>query len=193
MLYYIKKLRSDIMSIILENIDNDLLCEAEKVLECMGLDVSTAIKMLFKKIVNEKDISFLLTKVSMQTKTQVSSTEKSTLKMTKNKAIYLFNSKGYKLGRNITFASKNKTAYNYWANPDVSILSSDWYLILNDWNKQELHLFYIPKNSISEFEVMPRSDKKNQIDLQIMYDDSSFTDTRSKLSFRKYLKETINY
>lgn len=181
------------MSIILENIDNDLLCEAEKVLECMGVDVSTAIKMLFKKIVNEKDISFLLTKVSMQTKTQVSSTEKSTLKMTKNKAIYLFNSKGYKLGRNITFASKNKTAYNYWANPDVSILSSDWYLILNDWNKQELHLFYIPKNSISEFEVMPRSDKKNQIDLQIMYDDSSFTDTRSKLSFRKYLKETINY
>lgn len=181
------------MSIHLEEIDEKTLCEAEEILDQIGLDITTAIKMMLKKITNEKGVSFMLTRFSEQSKTNDFSKETAVSKMTKNKAIYLFRSKGYELNGNVTFASKNKSANCYWANPDISVLSSDWYLILNDCYKQALHLFFIPNHSISSNKVVIRNDKKNQIDLQIMYDDHSFTDTRSKICFKHFMLASVNY
>ena len=102
--------------------------------------------------------------------------------MTKNKAIALFINNGNSFNGNITFASKNKTAYNYLANPAFEVLDSDWFLILNDWVHQEVYLFEIAAKTFRYNQLVSRADK-SQIDLQIMYEDNSFTDTRSKISF----------
>ncbi len=113
--------------------------------------------------------------------------------ITKKKAIYKLEDAGYKISKNVTFSSKNRSAYNYWANPVFDILSEDWNLILNDVGKSKFYLFQIPAGSISKKELVARSDKPNYIDLQIIYNDPTFTDGRSGLSFKKYFVGEFDY
>lgn len=108
---------------------------------------------------------------------------------------------------NCTFASKNKGSHTYWANPNVRMLFTDWYLILNDTAKRQLHLFYIPSNTfihistkykcngINELYEKNPNDKlqKRLIDLQINYNDSLFTDIRSNIEFAKYIVASKDY
>ena len=107
----------------------------------------------------------------------------------------MFEKKGYAINEDhTTYASKNKTNYTYWANPQFSLLRQNWYLILNDWPNRTLYLFLIPANSISPDELMPRKDKPDIIDLEIYYNDPTFTDSRKKLvSFLKYKVDEMNY
>lgn len=65
--------------------------------------------------------------------------------------------------------------------------------ILNDWIKGELHLFMIPAHAIDRRFMVSRVDLREKIDLQIGYNDPTFTDTRSKQSFAKYLVMSIRY
>ena len=114
--------------------------------------------------------------------------------MTKSKAVALFKQRGVNFyGSKITFASKNNPYSFYWANPKFELLNKNWYFILNDYIKNELHLFHIPANAISEDLLIPRSDKPDLIDIQIYYGDPTFTDSRSKFSFRKFHVDTISY
>lgn len=107
---------------------------------------------------------------------------------------------------NTVFASKNRSAYTYWANPNVELLNKDWYLILNDTLNCRLYLFYIPRKSIKVTNIaekyftepgekfaLCRSDKCDFIDLQIAYNDKQFTDTRSNLKFIDFYKKQLNY
>lgn len=114
-------------------------------------------------------------------------------RMRKSNAVRLLLSKGYDLYRTITFASKNTGAYNYWANPDDYYVKYDWSLILNDWMERKLYLFNIPAGSIADNVLVPRADKPDKIDLQIMYNDVTFTDNRSGFSFAKYLVGEVKY
>lgn len=111
----------------------------------------------------------------------------------KNIAVNLFKSKGFTTSRNTTFSSKNKASNCYWANPLFESLKQDWYLILNDWHKNELHLFKIPVHTLTENDLVCRADNEDKIDLQIAYNDITFTDNRSKISFAKFLVTTISY
>lgn len=178
------------MDKVFDFIDEELLNEATCILEDLGMDIETAIRMTLKKIVKEEGISFL---VSNTQKNDRSFVGESNEKMTKNKAIAIFRQNGITFSNNVTFASKNSRANNYWANPNFDVLKNEWYLILNDNVRKELRLFVIPENAINEFELVARSDKENLIDLQIMYDDYTYTDSRSKLSFSEFLVETIQY
>lgn len=186
--------------LILE-MDKNLIENAEEVLDEMGLDILSAIKVMLKRITREGNASFLFSNNSVKASVRDTATNDTVtadttsdepIKMTKNKAIALFRNNGNSLNGNITFASKNKTAYNYWANPAFEVLDSDWFLILNDWVHQEIYLFEIPAKTFRYNQLVSRADK-SQIDLQIMYEDNSFTDTRSKISFAKYLKDRISY
>lgn len=183
------------------NIDDALLEDAIKALEQWGIDIQTAVKIFITRLAKEQTLSFLLSGKS-QPQISVSREGISNFQskpyepsvkgdMTKSRALSLFRSKGVLFNRNITFASKNRTANNYWANPKYIMLKDDWYLILNNWIKRELYLFCMPANTINESELTPRNN--NLIDLQIMYNDKSFTDIRSGYSFAKYLIEQINY
>lgn len=124
---------------------------------------------------------------------QMSDLEVEKASMTKSKALALFKNAGIQFNRNTTFSSKNTGSDKYWANPNFDVLEQNWNLILNDWIKHELHLFVIPAGTFSAKDLTARGDQQNKIDIQIYYDDSTFTDSRSKLSFLPYLVKTIRY
>ena len=115
-------------------------------------------------------------------------------RMSKSEAISCFRSNGFSVYGNITFSSENDSyGRKFWANPKIDFLENDWWLILNDIDKREIHLFFIPANSLSYRDIYPRSDKPDLIDLQINYNDYSFEDSRSKVCFKKWFKKTLKY
>ena len=177
-------------------VDNQLYKSVEPILSDLGIDLDTVIKMTLKRIVREQDISFLTAKPQQEQSASASSSQPAQAvesKMIKSRAVPLFEAQGFHFNKNVTFASKNASARNYWANPYFSALDSDWFLILNDWQKHELHLFIIPAHAIDHEQMVCRGDQKDKIDLQISYSDPTFTDNRSKISFAKYLAKTICY
>ena len=97
---------------------------------------------------------------------------------------------------NCTYASRNSTpkAPVYWANPEIVCLKQDWWLILNDWNLQEINVFCIPANTFTDTQLSTRSDDPSRLHLHILCDDVNFTNNRgSKESFSRYLIKTLPY
>lgn len=180
-------------------VEDQLLLEAKQILEKLGLDVNTVTKMALKRVVRDGGISFLiadLPKIEVEPipSSLISSpTTSDQSRMTKSAAVNLLKSKGCTINHNVTFASKNKVGNYYWANPLFEALKQDWYLILNDWNKKELHLFKIPAHKLTADDLVSRSDNEEKIDLQIAYNDTTFTDSRSKISFSQFLLKSISY
>ena len=181
-------------------VDDKLLTESSVILENVGMDIQSILKVLLTRIVKEKNITFLFNQnvnitekqpIQAEIKYDVYNTEN--IKMTKSKAIRLFLSKGSKVTDTITFASKNRAVANYWANPSFDVLDVDFTLILNDVVGRKLFLFIIPAYSINRSQLISRSDKPDLIDLQIMYGDETFTDNRSKYSFSKFLITELKY
>lgn len=194
-------------------VEDTLFSEANEIVEELGLNLPTAIRMFLKSIVKEQSIAFILTNQHANSNPQQeirfaqprfagqvrniaqnnNTVDNHISNMTKSMAIRLFRNEGFKIGSNVTFASKNRGAYNYWANPEFGMLDNEWWLILNDWLTGKIYLFNIPANSIHPDELTPRTDKEYLIDLQIMYGDSTFTDNRSEYSFAQYLVGELSY
>ena len=176
-------------------IDRQLAKEAEAILDEVGIDMDTVVKMTLKRVIREKGISFITASFDTPASkfTNQPMVRMADGKIGKSQAIALFSAQGIHFNCNVTFASKNKLAFNYWANPFFTALEEDWYLILNDWINRELHLFFIPEKSIRAAELVARADQKEKIDLQICFDDPTFTDNRSKVSFARYLVKDISY
>lgn len=203
------------MKNIILDLDENLIKEVENVLDYECIDMNLAIQMFLKRVVKEKTITFLfknnhsrscafnrsdsiaeeqnLNGDSLEVKSVALGLLAERSEMTKSIAIRMFRGKGFNIGKNVTYASKNRSAYNYWANPDYGMLSVEWNLILNDWLNKKLYLFTIPPHSIDEDQLIPRNDKNDLIDLQIMYNDATFTDNRSGVSFVNYLIVEIQY
>lgn len=172
------------------NIKDEVALGAEKVLNKNGLNISMAFEIFLNKVICEQSVSWIFGNKINKDEQIINKVEN---KMTKRMAIRLFVNKGFKIYDEVTFASKNKTAYNYWANPHCSCLEHDWSLILNDCDNKKLYLFNIPAMAISKNEVIKRADNKQKIDLQIMYKDPTFTDNRSGIGFKKYFVDSIIY
>lgn len=189
------------------SIDDSLITSVLEVIEPLDFDIEMVIKILLNRISREKNLDFLLangrTKEEIKsvneepllvTKLTAGSMERNTIRdMRKSLAISIFRSKGIVFSDNITYASKNRTAYNYWANPTFDRLERDWFLILNDWINRVIYLFKIPSGAISQGDLIARADNNNQIDLQILYNDPNFRDTRSNHIFKKFLVMSENY
>ena len=195
-------------------LDDEVVNQAEKILDSINMDLNSAVTILLKKIIKEGDALFLFHQTNILPNVEIMNssnhlkqkkaneeekymaiTNNATMKpdMTKSKAIRIFKNIGLNISGEITFASKNRTANNYWANPAFDVLSKNWTLILNDWVNRILYLLIIPANSINESQLVSRNDKKNVIDLQIAYDDSTFTDNRSGFSFKEYIVAVESY
>lgn len=169
----------------------------------IGVDLENAISMFLKKIVRDKNISFLFNEDKVLESANMEKvkyfSKENTLnvrEMSKKKAELLFNEK--KLLTNkpyfYTYATKNRSADVFWANPNFRCLELNWYLILNDYINKRLHLFYIPPKSISSNRLAQKSESSpNLIDLRIIYDDPTFTDESSQISFRSFYIESIDY
>lgn len=110
----------------------------------------------------------------------------------KSDAILALRNAGVSIPKQCTFASLNKNGRYYWANPDVSVLLNDWWIILNDGQKRELHCFMVPGSTYSKQQFNIRSDRP-QIDFEVIYDMDGFIDKRSKISFAPWRVKTIKY
>lgn len=180
-------------------VDEQLLREAEQILEAIGLDASVVAKMALKRVVRDGSISFLVAdvpKIEVQTPVEAvvpTPVDTENGRITKSAAANLFRRNGISTNNNVTFASKNKAGNYYWANPLFDALKQDWCLILNDWIKKELHLFKIPAHALKESDLVSRSDNVEKIDLQIAYNDATYTDGRSKVSFDRFHIKSISY
>lgn len=112
--------------------------------------------------------------------------------MDKSKAINLIRSNGVSIPKKCTYSSLNKNGLHYWANPPLEVLKEDWWIILNDWKKRELHCLKVPAHMLSIQQISVRKDR-NAVDLEIVYGSESFVDFRSKLSFKSWFVKTVKY
>jgi hypothetical protein len=115
----------------------------------------------------------------------------------KREVIAFLKTKQIELPSNVSYGKLQESKNCFWVNPDVSFLSTDWTLILNNQVEKSITIFRIPKNTfkaslekINGFLIL-RKDKPNYIDLNISAKD--FIDQRSKIEFRNYIKEVIKY
>ncbi len=175
-------------------IDDVLMQEASVVLDTIGMDVDTVVRMTLKRVIRDGGISFLVADLKNESDPipQKEPNEVSG-RINKGMAVSRLRKMGHEIGKSVTFASKNRAAHNYWANPPFDVLKNDWYLILNDWAKEELHLFKVPGNALSYHDLVCRNDRQDRIDLQICYEDPTFTDNRSKISFMRFHMGSSSY
>ncbi len=191
------------------DIDQTTYDNAKDILNAQYLNIDTAFEMFLNRTIKEQSILWMLENnniiinnsspcdkgnyVSESNSIYINSLPMVNT-MTKNIAIRMFIANGNTVSKPTTFASKNKSAYNYWANPNWhDVINSDWFLILNDNILKRLYLFIIPKFTFKKDDFITRADNSNQIDLQIAYNDPTFTDNRSKISFRKFLVAELKY
>jgi hypothetical protein len=115
----------------------------------------------------------------------------------KREVISFLKKKQIELPNNVSYGKLQESKNWFWVNPDVSFLSTDWTLILNNQVEKKITIIRIPKTTfraslekIDGFLIL-RKDKPNYIDLNISAKD--FIDQRSKIEFKNYIKEVINY
>lgn len=191
------------MKKIVIEVQEDTLDQATGVLDDLGLDVESAVRMFLRRVVKDQSVAFVLpnanaVRVSKPVVERVAPQTTETVKvdrgeMRKTLAVKMFKERGRYIDKNVTYSSKNRTTYNYWSNPNFSVLEEDWTLILNDWVNHKLYLFRIPRNSISASELVGRNDQPDLIDIQILEDNPNFIDRRSDFSFRRFLVDEIDY
>lgn len=98
---------------------------------------------------------------------------------------------------NVSFASLQINKKIYWANPNVELLNSKWYIILNNQISRVLIVLEIPPKTFNIIQgssdkcLITRSDKPYYIDLNIRQDD--YIDVRSKCDFSSYIKKVVGY
>lgn len=183
------------------NVDESVITTVQEVIEPYGLEIEMVIKIMLNRISRESNLDFLLSNTKTKEDSKSLKDEpffvtnsyggqinnNAVRDMRKSLAISIFRSKGMPYSNNVTFASKNRSAHNYWANPSFEVLEQDWFLILNDWINRVLYLFKVPSKAISQNDLIARADNNNLIDLQILYNDSNFRDTRSNYLFKEFL------
>ena len=177
-------------------VDDSLMREAASVLDTIGLDVDSVVRMTLKRVVRDGGISFLIANSAPMNQqiTEVTTDEDdSTIRVNKTNAVVRFKENGCFVSKNTTFASSNRATNNYWANPPFEVLKQDWYLILHDRQKRELHLFMVPAGAVEARDLVCRNDREDRVDLQIYYNDPTYTDSRSKISFSKFHIKSIGY
>ena len=190
------------MKKIIIEVQEDTLDQATGVLEDLGLDVESAVRMFLKRVVKDQSVAFVLPSANavraplpiverVAPQTETVKTDRG--EMRKTLAVKMFRERGRYIDKNVTYSSKNRTTYNYWSNPNFSVLEEDWTFILNDWVNRKLYLFRIPRNSISASELVGRNDQPDLIDIQILEDNPNFVDRRSDFSFRRFLIDEMEY
>ena len=191
------------MEKIFVEIHEDTLNQVNNVLNDLGLDIENAIRMFLRRIVRDQSVAFVLnnngnisgisTPFTESNASQSDTTKIDRGEMRKMLAIKMFKERGKIIDKSVTYSSKNRTTYNYWSNPNFSVLNENWSLILNDWVNRKLYLFNIPSRSISASQLVPRNDQKDLIDIQILENDPNFVDKRSGFSFKCFLAAEIDY
>ena len=162
-------------------VDEERYNKYKEIVENSGRNINQTIMMLINKTIKENSVDWLYSSL-------IGEVQSKNIKA-KN-AICAFNKRGYKINSYYTtFATKTANCNYYWLNPDKRHLQQEWYIILNDNINKQLHLFLIPKNSISALKM--RND--TICNMAIQYNDPNFTEIYFNIPLREYYKETIGY
>ena len=117
-------------------------------------------------------------------------------KRSKAEAIQFLNDNGIPVDKKATYAVRNEKG-EFWANPQTKLLSTDWWLILNDNEKMELVILNIPKDTLkvdsdhNSDGLYVRPDKTNLLDLNI--NTNTLVDRKSGIDLSEYLLKKISY
>ena len=95
------------------------------------------------------------------------------------------------------YASINSAKEVYWTTPTKKDVTKKWYLVLRDQKNKILRLFLIDATDPRVLAVMQRlavkSDNPEIVHIEIAVNDPKFTDIKSKVEFRPYLIDEVNY
>ena len=117
-------------------------------------------------------------------------------KRVKAEAIKFVKNSGISLEKNINYAVLQEGKNLWWINPNVTCLSKNWNLILNDTVNSEIIVLLIPANDLTlssekKKGLHARNDQPHRIDLKISVE--SLIDTVSRINFAKYEIKRIPY
>ena len=141
-------------------LEEQLYCAAQEILEEYGLDVEGIIKSTLKRVVKQGSAEFVFAKASVATSLDAATVKAvaddvkympalstpatlASSKITKNIAKSYFTKRGHVFDAPVVFSSRNKATGDYWANPSIDTVRGKWSLILNDQYQRILRLFLI--------------------------------------------------
>lgn len=162
---------------------DQFLDEAYFVLELIGVKV-------FVKEVQKKNAPSVLPPINDATK------EQKELRAKKEIKVFL-ESNNIKLPNFFSYAKLQEKKKIFWINPDIKLLKTDWTLVLNNQSKRQIFILKIPANTLQcsltkqNGILRIRPDKQMYLDLNINC--NTFIDTGSKISFKEYIIDTVNY
>jgi len=98
--------------------------------------------------------------------------------------------------KNTSYAVLQRENGYYWINPKVHCIKTDWSLILNNTQKNELVILSIPSDSLSlessqKSGLKVRADKPDLIQLKITED--RYIDIISSVDFSRFIQKIIKY
>ena len=159
------------------------LSEAYFVLELIGINV-------FKKGEKNTNRKSVLPPIVDSTKEQRELRAKGEVKA-------FLEGNNIKLPKFFSYAKLQEKKNVFWINPDVNFLKKEWTLILNNQHDRKIYILKVPANtfkcSLNKEDGVLRIRPDRQIYLDLNINEKSFIDTGSKLSFKEYISETINY
>ena len=96
-------------------IDDDLMQEASKVLDTIGLDVDTVVRMSLKRVIRDGGIAFLIANsspVDQPMSETITDEDENAVRVNKTNAVVRFKENGCFVSKNTTFASSNRATNN---------------------------------------------------------------------------------
>jgi len=112
----------------------------------------------------------------------------------KSEAIQFVKDNGVQLGKFVSYGNLQKNKPEFWINPVASLVSKDWFIVLNNNEASELVVLRIPGDSLHVGEdngLVLRSDKPQYIDLNINKD--TLVDRKSNVDFSGFVIKKIEY
>lgn len=158
------------------------LDEALFLLQLIGVNV-------FCEINKQKNKSELISVVKNSSLDQIAIRAKS-------EAIAFLKDSNITVLSNVNYASRQPNKEEFWLNPSINALESDWMLVLNNQYNGEIIVMHIPAHSfamrpVDKNGLFARKDQPTKIDLNIRVD--NLLDTRSKKSFAEFVTYRIKY
>ena len=96
----------------------------------------------------------------------------------------------------VTYATLKPDKDFFWLNPKTSYVTKDWNIVLNDTEKSELIVLYIPADTFivsseNKKGLVTRSDKPSLIEMRISK--NTLYEKKSDTDFSKYVQTRIKY
>ena len=114
----------------------------------------------------------------------------------KSEAVAFLKEQRVILQSTITYATLKPDKDFFWLNPKTSYVTKDWNIVLNDTEKSELIVLYIPADTFivsseNKKGLVTRSDKPSLIEMRISK--NTLYEKKSDTDFSKYVQTRIKY